>query len=379
MLQTGMSVREPSAPRGTVLVELVRLVVVAFCTAAGYRVGQAIVSPGEEGRLVLGAVVGSLVGYVAGGVLGRTVAALMGAAERRIAAASGADLVAGTLGAAGGLLVALLASWPLLFMPQRDVALTVAGFVIVVLAFLGWRAGIAKREDLLQLFGLSFRTRARDLRVLDTSAILDARLLDCVRAGILRGTVLVPTVVLEEVQAFADSADPARRRRGKRGLDALAAIRREGLCDLRVVERTYPEFAEVDAKVVALARERGASIVTNDVALARVAELQGIEVLSLNALGEALRAPIAPGEELRVTLVREGREPGQGVGYLDDGSMVVVEGGRSLVGAAADVVVTSVLQTAGGRMVFARPQRLEGSGVGSEGAAAGGAASERAP
>ena len=145
----------------------------------------------------------------------------------------------------------------------------------------------------------------------------------------------------------------------QRGLETLAAMRREKLLDMRPVEKIYPEFAEVDAKVIALARERGASIVTNDVALGRIAELQGIEVLSLNALAEALRRPLSPGEEFQVTVQKEGREPNQGVGYLDDGSMVVIEGGRSLIGAEIDAVVTSVVQTSGGRMVFAKPSGPE--------------------
>jgi uncharacterized protein YacL len=341
--------------RGIVMVELVRLVVVAFCTAAGYQIAQGIVDDTHSSRVVLGAVMGSLVGYVAGGFIGRTVATLIGAAERRIASLSGADIVAGSIGTAAALLIALLIGWPLLFVPQRDVALAVLGFVIVVMAFLGYSAGIAKREDILQLFGLSFRTRASDLRVLDTSAILDPRLLDCVRSGIVRGTLLVSPFVLEEVQSIADSSDPVRRVRGKRGLEMLAAMRREKLVDLRTVEKTYPEFAEVDAKVVALARERGASIVTNDVALGRIAEIQGIEVLSLNTLGEVLRTPLAPGEEFRVDVTKEGREANQGVGYLDDGSMVVVVGGRGMIGTTVDVVVTSVVQTSGGRMLFARP------------------------
>ena len=343
-----------STHRGSVLVELVRLVVVAFFTAAGYRVAQGIVSNVDSGRIVLGAVVGSLVGYVAGGALGRTVASLLGAAERRIATMSGADLVAGGIGSIFGLLISAGIGWPLLFVPQRDVAIAILSFVTVVMGFLGFRAGVQKREDLLQLFGLSFRTRASDLRVLDTSAILDPRLLDCVRSGIVRGTLLIAPFVLEEVQAIADAGDPMRRARGRRGLEALAAMRRERLADVRPVDRLYPEFGEVDAKVVALARDRGASIVTNDVALARVAELQGVEVLSLNTLADVLRVPLVPGEAFNVLISKEGREATQGVGYLDDGSMVVIEGGRSLIGATADVVVTSVVQTSGGRMVFTK-------------------------
>jgi len=351
--------RDRDWSRGSVLVELVRLVVVAFCTAAGYRVAQGIVSDQHSGRIVLGAVMGSLFGYVAGGIIGRSIATLVGAAERRIAAVPGADIVAGSMGTIAALVIGLLVGWPLLFVPQRDVALTILGFVLVVLAFLGFQAGVAKREDILQLFGLSFRTRASDLRVLDTSAILDSRLLDCVRSGIIRGTLLIAPFVLEEVHAIADSSDQVRRNRGKRGLEMLAAMRREKLAELRTVDKLYPEFAEVDAKVVALARERGASIVTNDVALGRIAEIQGIEVLSLNALAETLRQPLAPGEELRVGITKEGREANQGIGYLEDGSMVVVVGGVGLIGSSADVVVTSVVQTSGGRMVFARPVEPE--------------------
>ena len=358
MLQTGGTMEEHHK-RGTVFVELVRLVVVAMCTALGYQIAKAIVDDNASGRIVLGAVMGSLVGYVAGGVLGRAVARLVGAAEQRIAAISGADMVAGSMGAVAGLLIAALITWPLLFVPQREVALAVVGFVILVLAFLGFQAGITKREDILQLFGLNFRTRASDLRVLDTSAILDPRLLDCVRSGFIRGTLLIAPFVLEEVQAIADAADPVRRTRGKRGLETLSALRREKLVDMRPIEKLYPEFAEVDAKVVALARERGASIVTNDQALGRIAELQGIEVLSLNALAEVLRQPLAPGEEIHVQITKEGREPNQGVGYLDDGSMVVIEGGKALIGVAVDVVVTSVVQTSGGRMVFAKPAPAE--------------------
>ena len=353
MNQTGGGMEEHYR-RGSVFVELVRLVVVAFCTAAGYQIAKGMSDPGS-GRVVLGAVMGSLVGYVVGGVLGRAVSRLVGVAERSIAAIPGADMVAGSMGAVAGLLIAGLIGWPLLFVPQRDVALAVLGFVVLVMAFLGYQAGITKREDILQLFGLSFRTRAPDLRVLDTSAILDPRLLDCVRSGFIRGTLLVAPWVLEEVQAIADAGDQVRRNRGKRGLETLSTLRREGLIDIRPVDKLYPEFAEVDAKVVALARERGASLVTNDGALGRIAELQGIEVLSLNALAEVLRQPLAPGEEIHVQITKEGREANQGVGYLDDGSMVVIEGGRALIGRSIDVVVTSVVQTSGGRMVFAKP------------------------
>lgn len=352
---------KPDRRTGAMLVEPVRLVVVAMFTIAGQQIAQGLVSDPESGHVLLGAVLGATSGYVIGGVLGRRVYALMGLAQRQIAKVPGADIVAGGLGLIGGLFIASFFGWPLLFIPVRGVGLASLGFLLVVVGGLGYATGVAKREDILQLFGLSHRTRAGDLKVLDTSAILDARLLDCVRTGFLRGTVLVGNFVLEEVQSIADAADPVRRARGKRGLEALSALHREKLVDVRAVEKIYPEFHEVDAKVIALARERGASIVTNDVALARIAELQGIEVLSLQTLGDAMRAPVVPGEQLRVKVVKAGREAGQGIGYHEDGSMVVIDGGRALIGTDAEIVVTSVIQTSGGRMIFAKPPSAEPS------------------
>lgn len=349
------SAPEERRPRRIVLVELVRIIVVAVFTFGGHELAGAVVDAQEPSRLLLGAVLGATTGYVVGGVLGRTVATLIGIAERQIARVPGADLVAGALGAIAGLLIAALIGWPLLFIPVRAVGAASLAFLLIVMGGLGFNTGVAKREDLLQLFGLTFRTRASDLKVLDTSAILDARLLDCVRSGFIRGTLLVGQFVLDEVQAIADSADQVRRNRGKRGLEMLSALHREGLADLRIIEKTYPEFADVDAKVVALARERGGAVITNDVALGRIAEIQGIQVLSMTSLAEALRQAVLPGETLRVAVQKEGREKGQGVGYMEDGSMVVVDSASGRIGEEIDVVVTSVIQSAGGRMVFAKP------------------------
>ncbi|MCA1833548.1 MAG: PIN/TRAM domain-containing protein [Actinomycetota bacterium] len=345
----------PNRAGSAAFVELVRLVVTLAFTALGYGYAKSQSVSADSGRVILGAVLGSAIGYVLGGVFGRRLERIFVGVERRFAEIDGADMVAGGIGLIATLFVTGLFFWPVLFLPNRIVAVSLLAFALVVAGFLGFRAGITKREDLLQLFGLSWRTRAGDLRVMDTSAILDPRLLDAVRSGFLRGPMIVPSFVLEEVQSIADAGDPIRRARGRRGLETLSAMGRERLADFRVVsDRTFPEYSEVDAKVIALARERGAAIVTNDTAMARIAEMQGIEVLSLNTLAEALRAPVLAGEELSVQLIKEGREPGQGVGYLDDGTMVVVEGGRAFLGSEVRVAVTSVLQTSGGRMVFAR-------------------------
>jgi uncharacterized protein YacL len=348
----------PNIPRrrSPAFVELIRLVVVIAFTAMGDRVAKYLVVDPASRNLVLGALLGAAIGYVLGGALGRGLERGVGGLERKMVEVSGADVVAGGIGAIAALAVTSLVTWPALFVPMRWVALPSLGFALTVASFAGYRFGIAKREDLLQLFGLSWRTRATDLKVLDTSAILDPRLLEAVRVGLIRGPIVVPGFVLEEVQSIADAGDPVRRARGRRGLETLAALHRERLADLRIVtDRTFPEYSEVDAKVIALARERGGAVVTNDTALGRIAELQGIEVLSLNALAEALRSPVLPGETLTVHVQKEGREPGQGVGYLDDGTMVVVEGGRPKIGRSVEVSVTSILQTSGGRMIFSRP------------------------
>ncbi|MHB8512921.1 MAG: PIN domain-containing protein [Actinomycetota bacterium] len=340
--------------RRLLLVELVRFIIVAVFTFAGHEIAKGIVTGDEPTRLLLGAVLGATSGYIVGGILGRTISTLIGLAERQIKNVPGADLIAGALGSVVGMTIGALVGWPLLFIPVHAVGAGTLAFLLVVLGGFGYYTGVAKREDLLQLFGLTFRTRASDLKVLDTSAILDGRLLECVRSGFIRGTLLTGQFVLDEVQAIADSADQIRRNRGKRGLEMLAALHREGLADLRVIEKMYPEFAEVDAKVVALARERGAAVVTNDVALGRIAELQGLQVLSLNSLADALRPAVLPGEHLNVAIQKEGRDKGQGVGYLEDGSMVVVDSASTLVGTDAHVLVTSVISSSGGRMIFGK-------------------------
>ena len=346
--------RRPERRGGVVLVELVRLVVVAGFTAIGYQIARSTVTDARSTLILVMAVLGAGIGYVAGGLLGRLVGRLVGVAERRIAATPGADFVAGALGLIVGVIAASLLGWPLLLLPVRAVGVSVLAFVLVVVGYLGFRIGILKREDVLQLVGLTHRTRAGDLRVLDTSAVLDTRLIDYVRAGLLRGTLLVATFVLEEAQGIADGADPVRRQRARHGLEALTAIRREGLAEVQLVEKTYPEFDQVDAKVMALARERGAAMVTDDIALARVAELQGIEVVMMRQIAAALRPAALPGERISLQLVREGKEPGQAVGYLEDGTMVVVEEGAASVGMTIEVEVSRAVSTTGGRMLFAR-------------------------
>jgi uncharacterized protein YacL len=194
-------------------------------------------------------------------------------------------------------------------------------------------------------------------KLLDTSAIIDGRIADVVGTGYLEGPLLVPGFILRELQRLADSGDALRRNRGKRGFEILKRL--HDLRRVEILEADIPAAADVDSKLVELARQRRARIVTTDYNLNRVAELSGVNVLNVNDLANALKAVVLPGENLRVQVLREGKEPGQGVGFLEDGTMVVVEQGRRLLGQEVPVVVTSALQTSAGRLVFARP-RLDG-------------------
>jgi uncharacterized protein YacL len=195
--------------------------------------------------------------------------------------------------------------------------------------------------------------------VVDTSAVIDGRIVDIAHTGFILGTLVVPRFVLDELQRIADSPDATRRNRGRRGLEMLTALQKDPVMPVEVVEATYPEITEVDAKLVAYARDHAAAILTNDFNLNRVAELQGIRVLNINELANAVKSVVHPGEEMRVRIIQEGKEAGQGVGYLDDGTMIVVEGGLRFLEREVPITVTRVLQTVAGRMIFAQP-RVEG-------------------
>jgi uncharacterized protein YacL len=192
--------------------------------------------------------------------------------------------------------------------------------------------------------------------IVDTSAIIDGRIAEIVDSGFVYGTLVIPRFVLDELQHIADSSDTLRRNRGRRGLEILSRLQKDARTPVEIAEERFPDIAEVDAKLVALAKERSRAILTNDFNLNRVAELQGIRVLNINSLANAVKAALLPGEDLRVRVIQEGKEAGQGVGFLDDGTMIVVEGGARFIDKDLDVAVTRVLQTVAGRMIFAQPR-----------------------
>lgn len=278
----------------------------------------------------------------------------------RIRESAFGDLVGGSAGAAVGLLLALLLAFPISLLPG-EIGLFGPLVAAAVLGCVGAAAGIAKRTDLANAIR-DIRVGARRDRppeqriLLDTSVIIDGRVADVAKAGFVSGTLLLPRFILAELQLFADSSDPLRRERGRRGLEMLSRMQRESAVHVEVIGDDPPGAIGADAKLVALGRALSAPIMTNDYGLNRVAELQGVRVLNMNDLAKAVRPVVLPGEDISIRVTQEGREAGQGVGYLDDGTMIVIENGARYLGSEATVTVMRVLQTVGGRMIFAQPK-----------------------
>jgi uncharacterized protein YacL len=238
------------------------------------------------------------------------------------------------------------------------------GLFGLLLTYLGASVALAKRDELEDMSSKLFpKTAARrqGFKILDTSVIIDGRIVDLSEVGFLEGTLVIPQFVLRELQQIADSPDPLKRNRGKRGFDVLQRLQRLPGATVRIEDQDFPQVREVDRKLIELAKAMGGKVVTNDYNLNKVAELSGVAVLNVNELANALRPVVLPGELVHVHVVKEGKEAGQGVAYLDDGTMVVVDHGKRFIGQQVSVTVTSVLQTTAGRMIFSRLKDEEGS------------------
>ena len=268
-------------------------------------------------------------------------------------------IIIGTLvGITIGLSVANLFISRLLLTHAKDVPVTLPIYILLyfVMGYLGFRVGEEKSHTLdlskLPLFGKMETGEGN--KILDTSVIIDGRIADVCEAGFLEGTFIIPQFVLYEIQHIADLQDPVRKTRGRRGLEILHRLQMQTRIKVKIVDIDFPKLKDVDSKLIALAKSLQGKVVTNDYNLNKVAELQGISVLNLNELATALKPAILPGEQLSIRIVKDGKEYGQGVGYLDDGTMVVVDDSKKLMGKTVDVVVTSLLQTTSGRMIFAK-------------------------
>lgn len=349
------------------VVELLRLLTVVFFAGVGYELAR-IVDTGTDNVLgpfnaiAVGVILGSGLGYVLGGVLGRTTVTTVDRVELGLRETSAESLVAGAIGLVLGVLVAAGVSLPLLLLIHEPfISFPLVGFILIVLGLVGYNLGKAKRGEVLALFGARAGMAPRDValaalpRIVDSSVAIDGRVLDVVRAGFLQGTMLICQPVLAELQGLADAGDDVRRARGRKGLQVLESLRHEPHIDFEVIDDEVPAVHEVDAKLVRLCIDRQAALLTLDTNLAKAAALAGVRVLNLHALAQALRPPVTAGDDVNVLLLKAGKEPGQAVGYLDDGTMVVSERSRERLGHEVMVRVTSVLTTANGRLVFAHP------------------------
>ncbi len=323
---------------------LLRLAIVAGFAFAGLAAVPALAPPGFRWWLA-----------VAGAGVGLLVVLL----ERPARAIAGDQLVLGAAGGTAGLVAGLALGTAIdALIPGLGGA--ARGAVGLALGYLGLTAALARREVLAGVAARFVPAPPAERRgdapaILDTSAIIDGRIALVCEAGFLSGPLVVPQFVLRELQQIADSPDAVRRNRGKRGFEVLRRLQGLPGAPVRLEDRDVPGVREVDRKLVELAKLVGGRVVTNDYNLSKIAELSGVAVLNVNELANALRPVALPGEILRIHVLREGKEAGQGVAYLDDGTMVVVDHGRKLIGQAVDATVTSVLQTPAGRMIFARP------------------------
>ena len=307
---------------------------------------------------IIGIAVGAILGFILGPLI---VARPYHALKRIISSMPPGDLLYAILGLILGLIVAALISYPLSFLPWwfghvLPAVATLTG------AYLGISFIMMRRRELTRFLQSRFATHLPEPApdggrlLVDTSAIIDGRIADISQTGFLHGTLVVPRFVLNELQHIADSPDPLRRNRGRRGLDMLNRLQKDPTTPVEIADLDAREVPDVDGKLVKLARLTGSPVLTNDFNLNRVAELQGVRVLNVNQLANALKPVVLPGEEMAIEIIQEGKEFNQGVGYLDDGTMIVVENGRRYLHAQIDIVVTRVLQTVAGRMIFAQPK-----------------------
>jgi uncharacterized protein YacL len=322
---------------------LIRLVFTALLVAAGY-----VLHP-IQNKPLLSAGVAAAIAF----------AIIM--FERRIQRASLKTLIGAAVGSILGIVGAYLIGSLISTQHSDAVAPGTKTFLTLALTFLmayiGLVVGAAKGDylDLSALGGIfSDKTARRDFKILDTSVIIDGRIADIAEAGFLSGTIVIPQFILRELQQVADSPDSNKRQRGRRGLDMLNRLQTNNTLDIQVVDTDFPAVREVDLKLLELSKQLDAVVVTNDFNLNKVAQLHGVSILNINELANALKPVVLPGELMRVFILKEGKEYNQGVAYLDDGTMVVVDNARKMIGKNADISVTSVLQTTAGKMIFGR-------------------------
>ncbi|EKQ52123.1 MULTISPECIES: PIN/TRAM domain-containing protein [unclassified Clostridium] len=309
-----------------------------------------------------------LILYIISPLIYKGISNLIEYIEKSMQKMSITEIIYGTIGA-----IITLILMTFIAKPINDIS--VIGPILLILlnilaAIIGAEIMIKKKEDITALLVNIKRPAIREKKVketvkestagipkvLDTSVIIDGRIFDICETGFIEGPLVIPNFVLDELRHISDSSDSLKRNRGRRGLDILNKIQKELSIETQIVDDDFPKIAEVDAKLLKLAQKMEGKVITNDYNLNKVAEFQGVPVLNINELSNAIKPVVLPGEEMIIDIVKDGKESSQGVAYLEDGTMIVVEGGRKYIGQTTDVIVTSVLQTAAGRMIFAKPK-----------------------
>ena len=323
---------------------IVQIILVTVTTITGYFILKEIFVSTVWG--LAGAVFGLLLGYA------------IIKAEEKLKDVSLKIIIGSLTGITVSLLIANLFISRLLLALIKDIPITVPIYILFyfVMGYIGFKIGMEKSKTLdLSKVPLFEKMEGNEgAKILDTSTIIDGRIADICETGFVEGTFIIPHFVLYEIQHIADHQDPVKKTRGRRGLDVLHRLQKQTFVRVKIVDYDFPKLKDVDTKLIALAKKMSGKIVTNDYNLNKVAELQGVEVLNMNQLSTSLRPAMLPGEQMNVKILKEGKEHGQGIGYLDDGTMVVVDDAKKLLGKSVDVVVTSVLQTTSGRMIFAK-------------------------
>ncbi|QSX07050.1 TRAM domain-containing protein [Sedimentibacter sp. zth1] len=313
---------------------------------------------------VSGAVFG-IIFYFLTPIIISIIAKIANSLEKEILKYSAGEIIYGAIGLIFGFIIAYLISQPFLSIQIAYIGVIISSLLYILLGYLGIRIATMKKEDVL--FGaLNFKKNGFKFKnskssksgiypkILDTSVIIDGRITDICKTGFLEGPLVIPEFVLKELRHIADSSDSLKRNRGRRGLDILNHLQKEGIIEVIIETRDFEDEVEVDIKLLKLAEELGGKVLTNDFNLNKVAEFQGVKVLNINELANSVKPIVLPGEEMNITIAKDGKESNQGLAYLDDGTMIVVEGGKKFIGVNVIVTVTSVLQTAAGRMIFAK-------------------------
>ncbi|MBS7578211.1 MULTISPECIES: PIN/TRAM domain-containing protein [unclassified Enterococcus] len=327
-------------------------------------------------RPIVNSIIGGVIFLILSLFLANFILKLLTAIDERASKISLTEVLFASIGSVMGLLIGLLGSIPLFYLNVPFVSTVLPFVIMILLAYTGFSIFHRRQEDIRQLLIKNRKVTIEEApkvmerradeqfhhyKLLDTSVLIDGRILDILRTGFIEGTILVPNFVLLELQLVADSTDSLKRAKGRRGLDILNILQKEEAIDIEMYDLDYEDIKEVDTKLMKLARHLDAILITNDYNLNKIAEFQNITVLNINELANAVKPVVIPGEEMEVTVVKAGTEREQGVAYLEDGTMIVVEEGQRHMNQPISVVVTTALQTAAGRMIFAKPnkKRLE--------------------